>query len=64
MLGSAGLGRTAGLPGRGEGSKLAGLLARVPRALHRRLAHQAWVLPSLQEEALATSAMHAWIHHF
>ena len=42
----------AGFPGRGEGAEPAGLLARVPRAVHRRLADQARVLPALQEEAL------------
>ena len=42
----------AGFPGRGEGAEPAGLLARVPRAVHRRLADQARVLPALQEGAL------------
>ena len=53
----------AGFPGRGEGAEPAGLLARVPRAMHRRLAHQARLLPALQEEALdRTPWMRSWLH--
>lgn len=53
----------AGFPGRGEGAEPAGLLARVPRAVHRRLAHQARLLPALQEEALdRTPWMRSWLH--
>jgi hypothetical protein len=48
----------AGFPGRGEGAELAGLLACVPRAVHRRLADQARVLPTLQEEALDAPTRH------
>ena len=35
------------------------MLARVPRALHRRLADQAWIVPAVQEEALDQHHHHA-----